>query len=333
MAKSRLISINVARRNRIPLDWDTFEPTAPREPGIHVFDDYPLLELVDYIDWSPFFHAWELRGRYPEILDDPIVGEPAGALHADALTMLDRIISEGLLSARGVVGLFPAHGVGDDVEVLATNDDWLTLYGLRQQFAKKDGRPNACLSDFIAPKDSGLADHMGAFVVTTGLGLDQLCASLEEEHDDYGSIMAKALADRLAEAFAERLHLCVRRELWGHEMGDVQSNTDLISENYSGIRPAPGYPACPDHTEKRTLFTLLDAERHTGVSLTESCAMLPGASVSGWYFAHPEAHYFGVGRIGKDQVADYAERKKISMTEAERWLRPNLGYEPEEESP
>ena len=331
-AKSRLISIEAARKNKVPLDWSGFEPPTPRKPGIRVFDDYPLAELVDYVDWSPFFQAWELKGRYPEILDDPSVGEQARVLYSDAKKMLDRMVSEGLLSARGVVGLFPAHGAGDDIEVLGKDGEWCTVHGLRQQFEKKEGRPNACLSDFVAPKESGLTDHLGAFVVTTGLGLDELCASLEEEHDDYGSIMAKALADRLAEAFAERLHERVRRDLWGHEAGDAHSSAELISERYSGIRPAPGYPACPDHTEKRTLFTLLGAERHTGVSLTESFAMLPGASVSGWYFAHPEAHYFGVGRIGKDQVTDYAERKGMSMADTERWLQPNLGYEPEKGS-
>ena len=332
-AKSNLISIKAARENKVPLDWSAFDPVAPHEPGIHIFDDYPLAELVDYIDWSPFFHAWELKGQYPEILSDPKVGEQAAILHADALTMLDRIVSESLLRASAVVGFFPACSVGDDIELLGENGEWCTVHGLRQQFEKKDGRPNVCLSDFVAPKESGLTDHLGAFVVTTGLGLDELCTSLEEEHDDYASIMAKALADRLAEAFAERLHERVRQELWGHELGEGQSNTDLIAERYSGIRPAPGYPACPDHTEKRTLFTLLDAECHTGVSLTESFAMLPAASVSGWYFAHPEAQYFGVGRIGKDQVTDYAERKGLSRTDAERWLRPNLGYEPEEEAP
>ena len=332
-ARSSLIPIETARKNKVRFDWTEFDPVAPHEPGIHVFDDYPLAELVDYIDWSPFFQAWELKGRYPEILDDPSVGEQAGILYADARKMLDRIVSQGLLRARGVVGLFPANSVGDDIEVLAEEGDRRTIHGLRQQFEKKDGRPNACLSDFVAPKESGLTDHIGAFVVTAGLGLDGLCASLEGEHDDYGSIMAKALADRLAEAFAERLHERVRRDIWGHEVGDGQSNADLISEPYSGIRPAPGYPACPDHTEKRTLFTLLDAERHTGVELTESFAMLPAASVSGWYFAHPEAHYFGVGRIDKDQVTDYAERKGMSIEDVERWLQPSLGYEPEEETP
>ena len=331
-ARSKLISIEAARNNKVDLDWTGSEPTTPREPGIHLFDDYSLAELVDYIDWSPFFQAWELKGRYPEILDDSTVGKQARVLYSDAKKMLDRMVPEGLLSARGVVGLFRAHSVGDDIEVLGEDEEWYTVHGLRQQFEKKPGRPNACLSDFVAPKETGLTDHLGAFVVTTGLGLDELCASLEKEHDDYGSIMAKALADRLAEAFAERLHQRVRRDLWGHEAGDGLSNADLISERYSGIRPAPGYPACPDHTEKRTLFELLDAERHTGVSLTESCAMLPGASVSGWYFAHPEAHYFGVGRIGKDQVTDYAERKGMSMADAERWLQPNLAYEPEEGS-
>jgi 5-methyltetrahydrofolate--homocysteine methyltransferase len=330
-AKSRLIPIAAARRNNVSLDWSVFEPTVPRELGIHVFDDYPLAELVDYIDWGPFFHTWEIKGRYPEILEDTEVGEQARILLADARTLLDRIVSEGLLEARAVVGLFPAQRVGDDLEVLAGDGEACTVYGLRQQFQKKDGRPNVCLSDFVAPKGSGLTDHIGAFVVTTGHGLDELCASFEEKLDDYGSIMAKALADRLAEAFAECLHERVRRDLWGYEVGDGPSQADLISENYSGIRPAPGYPACPDHTEKSTLFSLLDAERHTGVSLTESYAMLPGASVSGWYFAHPEAQYFGLGRIGKDQVTDYAERKGMSVAEVERWLQPNLGYEPEEE--
>jgi 5-methyltetrahydrofolate--homocysteine methyltransferase len=331
-ARSKLISIGAARKNKVALDWSGVELTTPREPGIHLFDDYSLAELVDYVDWSPFFQAWELKGRYPEILDDPSVGEQARALYADAREMLERIVSEGLLSARGVVGLFRAHSVEDDIEVLGEDDATFRAHGLRQQFEKKPGRFNACLSDFVAPKETGLTDHLGAFVITTGLGLDELCASLERDHDDYGSIMAKALADRLAEAFAERLHERVRRDLWGHEAGDAHSGAELISERYEGIRPAPGYPACPDHTGKRTLFELLDAERHTGVSLTESCAMLPAASVSGWYFAHPEAHYFGVGRIGKDQVTDYAERKGISLEEAERWLQPNLGYEPEEES-
>jgi 5-methyltetrahydrofolate--homocysteine methyltransferase len=220
--------------------------------------------------------------------------------------------------------------VGDDIAVLADDGERHTVHGLRQQFQKKDDRPNVCLSDFVAPEDSGLADHLGAFVVTAGIGLDEFCASLEEQHDDYGSIMAKALADRLAEAFAERLHQRVRRELWGYEEDDGHSEADLIAERYTGIRPAPGYPACPDHTEKRTLFALLDAERRTGVSLTESCAMLPGASVSGWYFAHPEAHYFGLGRIGKDQVTDYAQRKGMPLEEVERWLQPNLAYEPDQ---
>jgi len=331
--RSSLIPVEAARENKVRFDWTEFDPIVPHEPGIHVFDNYPLAELLEYIDWGPFFQAWELKGRYPEILDDPSAGEQAGILYADAHKMLDRIVSQGLLRARAVVGLFPANSVGDDIEVLAQERDWRTIHGLRQQFEKKDGRPNACLSDFVAPKESGLTDHVGAFVVTAGLGLDELCAALEEEHDDYGSIMAKALADRLAEAFAERLHERVRRDIWGHEVSDRQSNTELIFERYSGIRPAPGYPACPDHTEKRTLFTLLDAERQTGVELTESFAMLPAASVSGWYFAHPQAHYFGVGRIGKDQVTDYAERKGMAVEDVERWLQPSLGYEQEEKTP
>ena len=330
-SRSRLVPLEEARENRADVDWTVHAPVAPKETGVRVFEEYPLDELIEYVDWTPFFQAWEIKGRFPEILDDKETGEQAQILYDDARQLLDRIMDEGLLKAAAVSGLFPAHSEGDDIEILGSDGRWATIYGLRQQFAKKNGRPNLCLSDFVAPKGSGLQDHVGAFVVTAGLGLDELCRSLEAESDDYGSIMAKALADRLAEALAERLHERVRTELWGYTGEDGLSSDDLIAEHYVGIRPAPGYPSCPDHTQKRTLFDLLDAEDRIGVQLTESYAMLPGASVAGWYFAHPEAHYFGVGRIGRDQVADYARRTTLTMEEAERWLSPNLGYEPESE--
>ncbi len=240
-------------------------------------------------------------------------------------------MDEGLLRAAAVTGLFPAHSVEDDIEVLGPDDQWATIHGLRQQFEKTNGRPNVCLSDFVTPKGSGAQDHVGAFVVTAGLGLDKFCRFLEADSDDYQSIMAKVLADRLAEALAERMHERVRTEMWGYHDAEDLTNDDLIAERYVGIRPAPGYPSCPDHTQKQTLFSLLDAERSIGVRLTESFAMHPGASVAGWYFAHPEAHYFGVGRIGRDQVADYARRASMTVEEAERWLSPNLGYDPESE--
>jgi 5-methyltetrahydrofolate--homocysteine methyltransferase len=296
-----------------------------------VFDDVPLDDLLGYIDWTPFFRTWELAGSWPTIVDDPVVGDQARQLLADARALLDRIVRERLLRARAVVGLYPANAVGDDVELYADDarrDVVAVLHGLRQQFEKPPGRPNQCLSDFVAPRDRGIADYAGAFAVTAGHGLDALVAGFERAHDDYSSIMAKALADRLAEALAEWAHERVRRELWGYAPGEALDNTALIAERYRGIRPAPGYPACPEHTEKRTLFALLDAERTAGMTLTESCAMLPTASVSGWYLAHPEAQYFGLGRIGRDQVEDYARRKGMTVADAERWLAPNLAYDP-----
>ena len=329
--RSSLVPLEEARDNKVEVDWAVHGPVAPRETGIRVFEEYPIGELVDFIDWTPFFQAWEIKGRFPEVLQQADTGEQAQILYDDARHLLDRMVAEELPRAAAVSGLFPAHSVGDDIEVLGADERWTTVHGLRQQFAKKNGRPNVCLSDFVAPKGSGLQDHMGAFVVTAGLGLDELCRALEADSDDYGSIMAKALADRLAEALAERLHERVRTELWGYVQTEGLSKEDLVAERYVGIRPAPGYPACPDHTQKRALFDLLDAERRIGVQLTESYAMLPGASVAGWYFAHPEAHYFGLGRIGRDQVADYARRRSISLEEAERWLSPNLGYDPESE--
>jgi 5-methyltetrahydrofolate--homocysteine methyltransferase len=325
----RLVPLADARGNRLAIDWAA-APPAPCAPGIQVLDDYPLAELVERIDWTPFFQTWELAGHYPAILEDPVVGPAARNLFEDARGLLDRIVRERLLTARGVFGLFPAAAVDDDIELYRDEGRTrrlATIHTLRQQMAKPPGRPNLALADYVAPRESGVADHVGAFAVTTGVGLDALVAEFASRHDDYSAILAKALADRLAEAFAERLHERVRREFWGYARAESLDNTELIKEAYQGIRPAPGYPACPDHTEKRTLFELLDVERKTGIALTESFAMTPTAAVSGWYFWHPEARYFGVGKIGRDQVEDYARRKGMTVGEAERWLSPNLGYE------
>ena len=316
-----------ARRHALAIEWSGVEPPKPSFLGVQTFDDYPLEELVQRIDWTPFFTTWELRGHYPEILSDPKVGEAATSLYRDATALLDRIVSEKLLTARAAVGFWPANAVGDDIE-LYTNERrrkiLATIHTLRQQMVKPPGRPNLALADFTAPKSIGLADHVGGFVVTAGHGLDALVAEFEKAHDDYSSILAKALADRLAEAFAERLHERVRRELWGYAPSESLDNEALIREQYQGIRPAPGYPACPDHTEKGTLFEILEAEERAGVRLTESFAMLPGAAVSGYYFWHPQAQYFGLGRIGKDQLEDYAGRKGAPVDEMARWLAPNL---------
>jgi 5-methyltetrahydrofolate--homocysteine methyltransferase len=327
-----ILPLAEARRRGARFDWAAYEPPAPRQPGITVLRDYPLDELVPFIDWTPFFQAWELKGSYPAILDDPTVGVQAKRLHADALALLQRIVRERLLSARAVVGLFPANAWGDDIEVYAGADRKAVravLRGLRQQFEKGPGRPNLSLADFVAPRDSGKTDWIGAFAVTAGVGQDELVQRFERDHDDYSAILTKALADRLAEALAERLHQRVRTEFWGYASDEKLDNAALIAERYRGIRPAPGYPACPEHTEKRTLFQLLDPSGTVGMTLTESCAMLPTASVSGWYFAHPESSYFGLGRIGRDQVADYAARKNWTIAEAERWLGPNLSYDPD----
>jgi len=331
--RSELLDLAEARRRAPALDWEGYAPPRPAAPGIHVFD-VPIAELRPYIDWTPFFQAWELRGKHPSILDDQVVGPEARKLLADAEAMLERLQADAALRPRAVVGFFPAASVGDDLEVYTDESRThvrAVLHGLRQQFAKGD-RENLCLSDFVAPAGSGKADWIGAFGVTAGHGVDALVTKHEAAHDDYSAILLKSLADRLAEALAERMHERVRRELWGYTSDESLDNDALISEAYRGIRPAPGYPACPDHTEKRTLFALLDAQANAGIELTESCAMLPAASVSGWYFAHPEARYFGVGRLGHDQVADYARRKGWSVGEAERWLQSSLGYEPGETS-
>jgi 5-methyltetrahydrofolate--homocysteine methyltransferase len=329
-----LLPLAQVRANRPVLDWSAYVPPKPAFLGIRVFDDYPLAELAERIDWTPFFHAWELRGRYPAILDDPKQGEQARHLFADAQAMLDKIITERWLTARAVIGLFPANRVGeDDIALYADgtrNPVLTTLHHLRQQGPKPDGKPHHCLADWIAPRESGVADYLGAFAVTAGIGIDQRVAEFERAHDDYRAILLKALADRLAEALAERLHERVRQEFWGYAADENLGNEDLITENYRGIRPAPGYPACPDHTEKGLLWQLLDVDRNAGIHLTESFAMTPTAAVSGWYFSHPDARYFGVGRLDRDQVADYARRKGWTLAEAEKWLAPNLGYEPEE---
>jgi 5-methyltetrahydrofolate--homocysteine methyltransferase len=329
-AAQRLLPLDEARKRRFTFGWEGYTPPKPAKPGVHAFADYPLAELVDYIDWSPFFQAWELKGRYPKILEDPTVGPQARTLLADARKLLNRIVQERLLKARAIVGLFPANAVDDDVEVYrdeSRREVRAVIHGLRQQAEKPPGRPNLCLSDFLTPRSVGPVDYIGAFAVTAGHGVDEWCAKFEKENDDYSAILTKALADRLAEALAERLHQVVRTTLWGYAADESLDNDGLIGETYRGIRPAPGYPACPDHTEKRTLFSLLDATACTGITLTESYAMLPTAAVSGWYLAHPEAFYFGVGKIGRDQVEDYARRKGLTVEETERWLAPNLGYE------
>ena len=326
----RLVPLEKARMQRFDGKWTDYEPPAPNTPGITVFDDYPLGELVDCIDWTPFFSAWELAGRYPAILDDAVVGAQATELFRDAQAMLAKIVEQKWLTARGVIGFWPAHSVGDDIELHGEGAKPLaTLHHLRQQADKPVERPDFCLADFVAPKESNRADWIGGFAVTAGIGIDAHIARFERDHDDYSSILLKALADRLAEAFAERLHQRVRREYWGYAADEALANDELIAEKYRGIRPAPGYPACPDHTEKATLFHLLDATKNAGIVLTEGFAMVPTAAVSGWYFAHPGSQYFVVGRLTREQVEDYAKRKRWTLAEAERWLAPNLDYDPE----
>jgi 5-methyltetrahydrofolate--homocysteine methyltransferase len=329
----RLASLEEARANRTKIDWQGYVPPKPTFLGTKAFDGYPLEEIRPYIDWTPFFHSWQMKASYPRILDDPEKGAEARKLFEDAQSLLDRIVAEGWLRARAVVGFFPANSLpNDSVEVYTdeSRDEVLsTLHFLRQQKAKSSGRPHRSLADFVAPKATGLEDHVGLFAVTAGLGAEETARRFEEEHDDYNAIMVKALADRLAEAFAERLHQRVRKELWGYAADEKLENDALIREEYSGIRPAPGYPACPEHTEKRTLWELLEVEENAGITLTESCAMSPPSAVSGYYFSHPDSTYFGVAEVGRDQASDYARRKGMSLEEAERWLAPNLGYDPE----
>ena len=324
----RLVSLEHARSRKYTCDWASYTPPAPLQPGLHVFEDYPLQELVDCIDWSPFFNAWELAGRFPAILTDDIVGKQASELYADARAMLKKIVKEKWLTAKAACGFWPANTVGDDI-VLQTEGTDVWLRCLRQQADKPVERPNLCLADFIAPKDSGKQDWVGAFAVTTGLGIEPHLERFRAEHDDYNAILLKSLADRLAEAFAERLHQRVRKEFWGYAADEQLSNDALIAESYQGIRPAPGYPACPEHSEKRVVFDLLKATDNADITLTDHFAMYPAASVSGLYFSHPDSKYFVVGRVTKEQVADYAKRKEVDLAQAERWLSFNLDYDPE----
>ncbi|HEX7775202.1 MAG TPA: vitamin B12 dependent-methionine synthase activation domain-containing protein, partial [Parvibaculum sp.] len=334
-------TLAAARDNRLQIDWRGYVPKKPSFLGTKTFEDYPLEKLVPYIDWTPFFATWELAGQYPQILSDDKMGEAARALFADAQEMLKQMVAEKWVKASAVIGFWPANEIGtDDIELYTddTRTKRLTvLHSLRQQMARgKSVRANMALADFIAPKETGIADYIGGFAVTSGHGEDAVARRFEEKNDDYKAILSKALADRLAEAFAEHLHARVRREFWGYAADETLSNEDIIAEKYQGIRPAPGYPAQPDHTEKKTLFELLDAEKAAGIKLTESYAMWPGAAVSGIYFSHPQSEYFGVGRIERDQVVDYAQRKGMSLQECERWLAPILNYtpgrDPEEEA-
>ena len=328
--EDRLVSIDRARANRPAIDWTGPAPPAPGFLGTRVFDDYPLAELRQRIDWTPFFRAWELAGTYPRILEDDTVGEAARGLFADAEAMLDRIIAGKWLRAAAVIGFFPANSVGDDIEVYGDDgrgDVRAVIHTIRQQMARKPGRANLALADYVAPKETGVADHVGAFAVTAGIGIDERVRAFEDASDDYSAILLKALADRLAEAFAERMHERVRREFWAYAADEDFDNAALIGEEFQGIRPAPGYPACPDHTGKGTLFELLDATAATGIALTESYAMMPTAAVSGFYIAHPEARYFGTGKIARDQAEDYARRSGRDLATTEKWLAPILGYD------
>jgi 5-methyltetrahydrofolate--homocysteine methyltransferase len=350
----KFLTLAAARANATPVVWKGYQPPRPRMllqqakdvcsgPGcdhkthaatqfVKTFRDYPLAELREYIDWQPFFITWELKGRYPDLLNNPATSEAARKLFAEGQAMLDRIIEEKWLTANGVIGLFPANQVEqDDIEIYTDESRTTvatTLFNLRQQSEHRAGVPNRSLADYVAPKSSGLHDYVGAFAVTTGIGCAERVEAFRKANDDYSAILLESIADRLAEAFAERLHQRVRKEFWGHTPDEHLDSQSLIDEKYKGIRPAPGYPACPEHSEKATLWQLLDAERNTGIKLTESYAMWPGAAVSGWYFSHPESQYFVLGRIAKDQVSDYAQRKKWTLAEAEKWLSPNLGYEP-----
>jgi 5-methyltetrahydrofolate--homocysteine methyltransferase len=323
------VTIEKARENAARIDWSGYRPPAPAHRGVTALKNYPLEKLVPYIDWAPFFQTWDLAGKFPDILQDAVVGEAARSVFAEGQAMLERVVKGRWLTASGVFGLWPANSAGDDIEIYSDEKREqviATWHNLRQQNLKPAGNPNLCLADFVAPRDSGIADYVGAFAVTSGLGIDARVKEFEAKGDDYGAIMLKAIADRLAEAFAEHLHHRVRTEFWGYASGEQLSNAELIGEKYAGIRPAPGYPACPDHTEKGELFRLLDAQKNADMQLTDSYAMLPTAAVSGFYLAHPEARYFAVGKIERDQVADYAHRKGMDLAVAERWLAPVLNY-------
>ena len=328
-AKKEMLTLSEAQKNRQPIQWKSEDIKKPNFIGIKLYDNIPLAELREYIDWTPFFQTWDLHGKYPAILNDEVVGEEACKLLEDANSMLDKIISENWIQNKAVIGIWPANAIEDDIE-LYTDESRSEVLGkfhmLRQQIKKSEKAFNHSLADYIAPKESGLEDYLGGFAVTAGIGIEPYIEQFEKDHDDYNSIMLKALADRFAEAFTEFMHEKVRKEIWGYADQEEFSNDELIKESYKGIRPAPGYPACPDHLEKPTLFKLLNAEKLTGISLTESMAMYPAASVSGWYFAHPESKYFGIGKIEKDQIENYAKRKSESVETIEKWLGPNLNY-------
>ncbi|MEP2445694.1 MAG: vitamin B12 dependent-methionine synthase activation domain-containing protein, partial [Balneola sp.] len=325
--KKNYLGFEDAKSNRTEIDWDSSELPKPKVTGTKVLDDVDLNKLREFIDWTPFFKTWMLTGKHPAILEDDVVGEQATELLKDANELLDRIIQDKSLKAKAVIGLYPAAADGEDVLVFedeSKNEIKTKFHFIRQQAEKRSGQPNSSLVDYIAPLNSGRLDHIGFFAVTAGLGIEKL---LEEyKNDDYKQIMVKALADRLAEASAEYMHYKVRTDFWGYSTDEQFTNEELISEDYQGIRPAPGYPACPDHTEKRTLFDLLEVEKNIGISLTESCAMYPASSVSGFYFSHPQSRYFRVGKIEKDQIEDYAKRKGQSIEETEKWLAPYLAY-------
>jgi 5-methyltetrahydrofolate--homocysteine methyltransferase len=322
------VSIDVARSHKVKIDWDQYNPPKPAKLGIKVWDNVSAESLISYIDWTPFFSSWQLKGKYPTIFRDAFVGDEAKKLHDHALEMIDLIIKENRLSFKGVSAIFEANSLGDDVVIYkeGTNENCDIIHFLRQQRKKAEGLPNLCLSDYIAPIDSGKLDYFGAFAVTAGIGIEPWVKMYEEQHDDYNAIMIKAIADRFAEAFAEYMHKVIRTEIWAYTKDENLDNEALIDEKYVGIRPAPGYPACPDHTEKDILWRLLDVESNSGIYLTESKAMYPAASVSGWYLSHPDSKYFGLGNISKDQVLDYAKRKQMDVLDIEKWLSPNLNY-------
>jgi 5-methyltetrahydrofolate--homocysteine methyltransferase len=325
----RSVPLEAARANAARLDWAGCVPPRPAHRGLLALRNYPLEKLVPLIDWAPFFQAWDLVGRYPAILEDAVVGEAARNVLREGRAMLDRIVKGRWLTANAVFGIWPANSVGDDIEIYADESRsrvLMTWHNLRQQNEKPEGNPNQCLADFVAPRESGVADYLGAFAVAAGEGIESKLAEFAARHDDFSAIMLKALADRLAEAFAEHLHQRVRTEYWGYAAGEALSTEELVAEKYAGIRPALGYPSCPDHTEKGELFRLLDAERNAGITLTESFAMVPTAAVSGFYFAHPQARYFAVGKVERDQVADYAHRKGMDLAAMDRWLAPILNY-------
>jgi 5-methyltetrahydrofolate--homocysteine methyltransferase len=325
-SEKRYVDYNVAQTNKLKINFEEEKPFKPKELGIHIIDDISLEELVPYIDWSPFFNSWGLHGKYPDIFNYELTGKQAKELFDDGQKMLNKILKEKSLTAKAIFGLFPANSVGDDIEVYSSDKSKILtkFLTLRQQLKKKEGEPNIALSDFIAPKDSEIEDYIGCFCVSTGFGSDELAKKYEDKIDDYSSIMVKALADRLAEAYAEYLHKLIRTEKWGYSINENLDNNELIKESYQGIRPAPGYPACPDHLEKNSIWELLSVEKRIGVKLTESLAMWPASSVSGYYFASNKSKYFGLGNINQDQLEDYAIRRKIPLEKAKKWLGPNL---------